>query len=394
MTIVTEGDPAAPAYVFLHGWPETPHCWREVMHLAAAEGNFAVALDLLDLTRRATSSHTTTAAANTIEASHTTAAANTIEASHTTAAANTIEASHTTAAANTIEASHTTAGNNTTANHNADAGNSIDASHTNTAGSGVSHDADAGNSTNASHATDSTDANESAAGTKAAPANETKADPAGGTNGAQAAGTKAALAAAVREALQPLGLSDITLVGHDCGGMVTFAYLRAYGQELRRAVIMNTVVPGVEPWEEVRRNPYIWHFGLHAVPGLPELLVRGHERAYFDYFYDILSPEPSAVPDEARAVYAAAYAAPGALEAGFSWYRAFPADAAANAGAVDVRTPLLYLRGEFEGGDIAAYAAGLRAAGVRDVATGVIEGAGHFAPDQAPAEVWRLITER
>ncbi|WP_426510384.1 alpha/beta fold hydrolase [Dactylosporangium sp. McL0621] len=377
MTIVTEGDPTAPAYVFLHGWPETPHCWREVMHLAAADGNFAVALDLLNLTRRATSSHTSIAAANNIEAGHTTATGRGTDASHNAAAGSGIDASY-----------------NAAASHNTTAGNSTDASHTTTAVSGASHNAHAGNSTNASPATDSTDANESAAETKADPANETQADPAGGTNGAPADGSKAALAAAVREALQPLGLTDITLVGHDCGGMVTFAYLRAYGQELRRAVIMNTVVPGVEPWEEVRRNPYIWHFGLHAVPGLPELLVRGHERAYFDYFYDVLSPEPSAVPDEARAVYAAAYAAPGALEAGFSWYRAFPADAADNAGAIDVRTPLLYLRGELEGGDIAAYAAGFRAAGVRDVATGVIEGAGHFTPDQAPAEVWRLITAR
>ena len=54
---------------------------------------------------------------------------------------------------------------------------------------------------------------------------------------------------------------------------------------------------------------------------------------------------------------------------------------------------MLYLRGEFEGGDIGAYAAGFRAAGLTDVTTGVIEGAGHFAPDQAPAAVWRLIKE-
>ncbi|WP_432986263.1 alpha/beta fold hydrolase [Dactylosporangium sp. CA-233914] len=209
--------------------------------------------------------------------------------------------------------------------------------------------------------------------------------------GGAAGGTKAALAAAVRDAIRPLGLRDVTLVGHDCGGMVAFAYLRAFGGELRRAVIMNTVVPGVPPWEEVRRNPYIWHFGLHAVPGLPELLVAGRERAYFDYFYDVLSATPGAVPDDARADYAAAYATPGALAAGFSWYRAFAADAAANAEPADVTTPLLYLRGEHEGGDIAAYAAGFRAVGVRDVTTGVIPGAGHFAPDQSPAEVWRLV---
>ncbi|WP_433057015.1 alpha/beta fold hydrolase [Dactylosporangium sp. CS-033363] len=284
MSVIQEGDPQAPAYVFLHGWPETADCWREVMHRAATDGNFAVALNLLDLSTDSTGS------------------------------------------------------------------------------------------TGSTDSTDSTDGTGSTGST-------------GRTHGTD--GTKTALAAAVRETIQPLGLKDVTLVGHDCGGMVAFAYLRAYGEELRRAVIMNTVVPGVAPWDEVLRNPYIWHFGFHAVPGLPELLVRGREREYFDYFYDILSPDPSAVPAAARERYAAAYA--NNLEAGFRWYRAFAEDAKANEAPVDVRTPLLYLRGEHEGGDIAAYARGLRAAGIRDVTTGVLAGAGHFAPDQVPDEVWRHI---
>jgi pimeloyl-ACP methyl ester carboxylesterase len=261
MEIITEGDPQAPAYVFLHGWPETSRCWREVMRLAAAS-SYAVAPDLPGI--------------------------------------------------------------------------------------------------GGSAGDDPTD------------------------------GSKAALARVVRGLVEERGLRDVTLVGHDCGGMVAFAYLREYA-DLRRAVIMNTVVPGVAPWEDVRRNPYIWHFGLHGVPELPELLVQGHQRRYFDYFYDVLSPTPDAVPTAARDAYAAAYASDAALAAGFGWYRAFSADAEANRTPRDITTPLLYLRGEHEGGRMADYAAGFRAAGVRDLSTAVIPGAGHFAPDQAPDEVWRLI---
>jgi hypothetical protein len=36
----------------------------------------------------------------------------------------------------------------------------------------------------------------------------------------------------------------------------------------------------------VLANPYIWHFAFHAIPGLPERLVQGNQRAYFDYFFD------------------------------------------------------------------------------------------------------------
>ncbi|HXP44229.1 MAG TPA: hypothetical protein VN833_28535 [Candidatus Acidoferrales bacterium] len=41
---------------------------------------------------------------------------------------------------------------------------------------------------------------------------------------------------------------------------------------------MNVAVPGVDPWSEVMRNPYIWHSAIHAIRNLPELLVRGEER--------------------------------------------------------------------------------------------------------------------
>ncbi|MET8007055.1 alpha/beta fold hydrolase [Nonomuraea glycinis] len=206
-------------------------------------------------------------------------------------------------------------------------------------------------------------------------------------------GVKRLVAARVHELIQARGLTDVTLVGHDAGGMVAYAYLRRYPQ-IARVVIMNTVIPGVEPWTDVLKNPYIWHFGLHGVPELPETLVRGHQTEYFGYFYDVLSADPSKIDPEARAAHAAAYRSDASLTAGFDFYRAFAQDARDNtASATPTRTPLLYLRGQSEGGDIATYAAGLRAAGIEDLTTAVVPDAGHFAPEEAPAEVWRLIHE-
>jgi pimeloyl-ACP methyl ester carboxylesterase len=96
----------------------------------------------------------------------------------------------------------------------------------------------------------------------------------GESAGAVDRGSKRLIARAVHELVRTLGLTDFTLVGHDAGGMVAYSYLRQYS-DVGRVVIMNTVIPGVDPWSEVLRNPYIWHFGLHAVPDLPEILVRG-----------------------------------------------------------------------------------------------------------------------
>lgn len=204
-------------------------------------------------------------------------------------------------------------------------------------------------------------------------------------------GSKQQLSETVHELVEELGLEDLTLVGQDVGGMIAYSYLRAF-QDLTRAVIMDVVVPGVGPWEEVLRNPYIWHFAFHSIPGLPERLVQGRQHEYFDFFYDVLSADPAKIPPEARADYVQAYSSDAALTAGFSWYRAFAQDAAANKQASqDVATPVLYLRGEKESGQIADYLNGFQAAGLTQLTHGLVPGAGHFTQDEAPAETWRLI---
>jgi pimeloyl-ACP methyl ester carboxylesterase len=184
----------------------------------------------------------------------------------------------------------------------------------------------------------------------------------------------------------------VTLVGHDAGGMVAFACAKRFAG-LRGVVIMNTVVPGIQPWERVLANPYIWHFAFHSIPGLPEELVHDHVRTYFDYFYDAISVNPDAIPDTARERYTAGYAERSALTQGFELYRAFRTDAKDNTRTTDaIATPVLYLRGDGEGGDIGEYADGFRRAGVQNLSTRIIAGAGHFAPEESPLDVWTAIS--
>jgi pimeloyl-ACP methyl ester carboxylesterase len=168
--------------------------------------------------------------------------------------------------------------------------------------------------------------------------------------------------------------------------MITYAYLREFPDRLARAAILDVVIPGIEPWSKVIGNPHIWHFGFHAVPELPETMVRGREAPYFDFFFNTIAATPTAIGAEARATYVAAYARPEALQTGFEWYRAFAQDAQDNTASRDrsITTPVLYLRGDREGGELAAYARGLLDAGLRDVRSAVIPGSGHFLPDEQP----------
>jgi pimeloyl-ACP methyl ester carboxylesterase len=139
----------------------------------------------------------------------------------------------------------------------------------------------------------------------------------------------------------------------------------------------------------VERNPHIWHFAFHAVPQLPETLVAGHQAEYFAFFFDALSARRDGLGPQARRVYAAAYAQPQALHAGFEWYRAFGKDAQHNRDALgQVKTPVLYLRGEAERGiELQRYVDGLREGGLAHVHGGLVPASGHFAPDEQPEAV-------
>jgi pimeloyl-ACP methyl ester carboxylesterase len=217
----------------------------------------------------------------------------------------------------------------------------------------------------------------------------------GGSRRGADEGSKVAIARVLRGLVESLSLGDLTLVGHDIGGMVVYAYLREF-TDLPRAVIMDVPVPGVDPWNDFVREPFLWHFALHAVPGLPELLTEGKQEAYFGYFYDLLSAHQAIPSPACRAEQAAAYAGPGALAAGFDWYRAFPADAEHNARAAKgaaAAAPLLSLRGSRErGGDAGRYADGFRRAGVARVESVTIEGSGHFPQEESPERTWAAIS--
>jgi len=204
-------------------------------------------------------------------------------------------------------------------------------------------------------------------------------------------GDSSFLADILRDLVTTMRLTDLTIVGHDVGGMIAFSYVREY-HDLRGAVIMDTVIPGVSPWEAVLANPYLWHFAFHSIPDLPELLVGHHIRAYFDFFFDAIAADSGAITEQARERYVRSYSHPHALTQGFEFYRALGAGARRNAAeSTPIGTPVLYLRGEREGGALSDYEAGLRAAGVEHLTSATIPGSGHFAPEEAPGEVFAEI---
>ena len=214
----------------------------------------------------------------------------------------------------------------------------------------------------------------------------------GESTGEASDGSKHAVADIVHAVSETMGLRDLTVVGHDAGAMVAYAYLRAYAAELKAAVIIDVAVAGVPPWQQVA--PGAWHFGFHAIPDLPEQLVQGRQRDYLDFFYDAFSLDPSAITDQARTAYAEAYRSDTALTAGFNWYRTFPRDAEDNerdisdGTRIDVPT-LLMLSGRMAP-LVEAFERGFTGAGLTALSHTLVP-VGHFIPEEAPERTWDLI---
>ena len=207
----------------------------------------------------------------------------------------------------------------------------------------------------------------------------------GGSRGAPSSAEKHVLGGLVLAAAESLGASSILVAGIDVGGMIAFAIARDHGTRVAGAAVINTVIPGVEPWSKLIADPRIWHFAFHAVPDLPEMLVTGRERAYFEFFFNFLAGDKTALTEQMRAAFAKAYERPEALKAGFDWYRAFEQDARRNAKVKPIETPLCYLRGDADGRDIKPYVDGLRAADAQRLESRVIHHCGEYAPLEAPA---------
>ena len=132
-------------------------------------------------------------------------------------------------------------------------------------------------------------------------------------------------AADIAGVMDALKMPSAAVVAHDIGNMVAFSLAAQHPQRVTRLVLMDAPVPGVGPWEEILKNPLLWHFRFGG-PDM-ERLVAGRERIYLDRFWNEFSADPKRFGEASRRHYARLYARPGAMRAGFLQFAAFDQDA-------------------------------------------------------------------
>jgi pimeloyl-ACP methyl ester carboxylesterase len=215
----------------------------------------------------------------------------------------------------------------------------------------------------------------------------------GGSSVTDAGYDKVSMAGDIHALVGKLGFKKATIIGHDVGLMVAYAYAASWPQEVSRLALLDAPIPGIGPeWDLVLANPQLWHFHFVNSPIALDL-VTGRERLFFDHFWMRFGTDSNAVKERDKTLYAETYAKPGSMKAGFEWFRAFPKDAQDNrafAAAGKLRMPLLTIAGEKSMGDSLGAQAGRVAENIHSI---ILPGAGHWLMEERTGEVVRLLSE-
>lgn len=191
--------------------------------------------------------------------------------------------------------------------------------------------------------------------------------------------------------LDALKVGQVDLVTHDIGNMVGYAFAAEHRDRVRRFVLIDAPLPGVGPWEDVLKNPLLWHFRFGG-PDM-ERLVAGRERIYLDRFWNEFSATPSRFTEASREHYAKLYALPGAMHGGFSQFAAFDRDAVDNKAFMaqgKLTMPVLALGGEKSFGPMMATVMRFAASNVTE---GVVPDSGHWIMEENPKATVAMVRD-
>src|SRR5271155_270539 len=190
--------------------------------------------------------------------------------------------------------------------------------------------------------------------------------------------------------LDALKIDKADLVTHDIGNMVGYAFAAEHRDRVTKFVPIDAPIPGVGPWDDIIRSHALWHFSFYGPDA--ERLVKGRERIYLDRFWNEFSADPKRFDEASREHYAALYARPGAMHAGFEQFKAFDQDAIDNKALVakgKLTMPVLALGGEKSFGPMMATV--MRAAAT-NVTQGIVPNSGHWIMEENPTATIDLVT--
>jgi pimeloyl-ACP methyl ester carboxylesterase len=202
-------------------------------------------------------------------------------------------------------------------------------------------------------------------------------------------------------------LAPFTLVGHDWGGIVSWAFALKHPELLERLVIIDGPPPFT--WnrdlrESSRQREAVnYMVELSKPPPGPEEMLAENDFAMLDSMLERIGGVGARLSDSERAAYHEAWSQPGALTGGLNYYRAaHMGDQVAGGGvpeeyerkidAMRLEVPALVIWGENDPALLIGLTRGLEK-WIPELRVETIRDAGHWVPYEQPEDVNRLIAE-
>jgi len=138
----------------------------------------------------------------------------------------------------------------------------------------------------------------------------------------------------VAELMAQLGHETYHVHGEDRGAEFAYVLAATHRAQVRALSFCEMLLSGLglEEWSHFttsnitsqfrQQGVWVWHIPFFWIPHLPEMLIQGHEKEFWDFWIKAETWNPTAISDEAIAEWISCLRAPGGLRGCLETYRA------------------------------------------------------------------------
>ncbi|MCT9112562.1 alpha/beta fold hydrolase [Streptomyces mirabilis] len=194
--------------------------------------------------------------------------------------------------------------------------------------------------------------------------------------------------------IEHLGIGPVHLTGQDISGASVFRLATNYPQDVISFTAIEMGLPGfgLEALADITHGG-TWYIGVLAAPGIPEMLLAGREREFLGQFaFPVMSATPGAITAADIDEFARAYARPDGWRGATGLYQSMlheGSEIKALADTPGLTVPVLAVGA---GGGPFTLATMTKAA-ASQVSSVTLDGVGHYAAMEAPAELAKAILD-
>lgn len=175
------------------------------------------------------------------------------------------------------------------------------------------------------------------------------------------------------------------------GAPVAYVLSATHPDRVRGLVYIDEPLPGFNLDEFTRFAPdnpmSYWWYGFHSRDNLPETLLAGKKRGYFDWFISQANmvAVPQAISEADKDEYMRTFAAPGGVRGAMGWYRAIfeTGRQVQELARTKLRMPVLGINGEYGHPKVGEQMRRV----AEDVSELAIKDCGHFVAEEKPDEL-------